>query len=300
MKLRSLVVGLAAGVLVFSANTAFAADPPAPVPATPVAAGPTLVTVLGTWITLSVGTDAAGHLTSVDLTSGGVAVAGAVATEVSPHAVEFVIGDGATHVEVKAKGKSVKTEVAASALADLVGTHTWSGELFGVGNGPTTVAFTIVDNGGVPSITGVTVGGLNSGSQIVTPSTDSGDDGSEAKVRIELTDGQGHDARITIKVEVEDHDGQAAAELKISARSDLFATVDAVGPVADPTVNVPVDPTSHEDDADHESDHADDSDHHDAAEQDDQHQGDEGRQSKGQESKGQESKGRGGHDAHDD
>ncbi len=62
---------------------------------------------------------------------------GAVATEVSPHEVKFVIGDGATHIEVKARGQAVKTEVEASALADLVGVHTWSGELFGVGMGRT-------------------------------------------------------------------------------------------------------------------------------------------------------------------
>lgn len=59
MKLRSLVAGLGAGILLFSANTAFAETPaPAPVPVMPVEAGPTLVTVFGTGISLSITTDA--------------------------------------------------------------------------------------------------------------------------------------------------------------------------------------------------------------------------------------------------
>jgi len=300
MKLRSLAVGLSAGVLLFSANTAFAADP-VPVPATPVEAGPTLVTVFGTGITLSVTTDATGHLTAVDLTTGlgGPAVEGAVATEVSPHQVKFVLADGSTQIEVKAKGKSVKTEVEANTLAALTGAHQWSGELFGVGNGTTTVDFVIGGTDTAPTITGVVVSGL--GTAVIMPSTESGDDGSEAKVRIELTDTAGHEARITIKVEVEDHDGQVEAELKISARSDLFAMVEAVGPVADPTVNVPIAEPSKDDDADHEDhdsdhdDHADDSDHdddsgHDDSDHDGQHQ----------DSKGQKSKGGDSHDSHDD
>ena len=79
MKLRSLAAALGAGVLVFSANTAFAIDVPADAPAqVPVSEGPTMVTVFGTGITLSVGTDATGHLTSVELT--GSATTDAVAT----------------------------------------------------------------------------------------------------------------------------------------------------------------------------------------------------------------------------
>ncbi len=313
MKLRSLVAGLGAGILLFSANTALAETPaPAPVPAMPVEAGPTLVTVFGTGISLSITTDATGHLTAVDLT-GGVQVDGAVATEVSPHEVKFVIGAGSTQIEVKAKGKSVKTEVEASALADLMGMHSWKGELFGVGNGETTVAFTVGGTDSAPTITDVVVGGPFAGTPVVTQS------GSEAKARIELTDGMGHDARITIKVEVEDDDGQVEAELKISARSDLFATVEAVGPVADPTVNVPVDEKAQDDDADHEdhdSDRDDDQKDHDSDDDDadhedhesdrevdheDDHGSDSGHDDEsGHDGQHQQSKGHDAHDSHDD
>jgi hypothetical protein len=267
MKLRSLAAALGVSVLVFSANTAFAIDEPADPPAEAVSAGPDLVTVFGTGITLSIGTDAAGHLTTVELTSDAGPV-DAVATEVSPHEVKFVIGDGSTQIEVEAKGTSVKTEVEASALADLIGSHTWSGELFGVGGAETTIVFEIGESGGVPTITIVSVSGPGLPSAIPPVTVSSDDDESEAKLRIELSDESGHQAGVTIKVEVENGDDHAGAELTISARSELFAVEEAVGPVADPSVNVPVSEQARDDrdddrDEDHDSDHHEDEAHED-------------------------------------
>ena len=205
MQLRSLAAALGASVLVFSANTAFAVDEPVAPPAeAAVSVGLDLVPVLGTGITLSIGTDATGHLTTVKLTSYGTddAPVGAAATEVSPHEVEFVVGDGSTKVEVKTKGTSVKTEVETSALDNLVGRHTWSGALFG--GEPTIITFTIGGAGGVPSISDVVVSGPGAPSSIPPATITTDDDESEAKLRIEFRDDSGHEARVTIKVEVED------------------------------------------------------------------------------------------------
>ena len=164
MRNRTIAAGIVASVLLAAPQAALAQDATDDLIVADPVVDTTMVSVFGTDISLAVAVDADGNLTSVELTDGaGGAPEGAVATEVSPHEVKFVIDDAGTTIEVEVEDRKIETEVEARALTDLTGNHSWTGELFGAGNGATDIAFTVTDSTGTilaedAILTGVTTG----------------------------------------------------------------------------------------------------------------------------------------------
>ena len=77
--------------------------------------------------------------------------AGLTATADSPTKVTFENADGTTKVSVKAKKSSLSLGVKTAALKDLIGSNTWTGDLFGTGT-KTVVKYKIGDDGtGAPT-----------------------------------------------------------------------------------------------------------------------------------------------------
>jgi len=194
-KLRSaLPIGILA--VVMAAPSAFAAEP---IVATP--PEPTTITLptLMPGLTVVISTDTNGYLTSVDLLTGEPPVAAPdyIATKVDNRRVRFENSVTGTRVEVKAKDNKLETKVRTAALADIVGTHTWSGPVLGE---PTNVTFTVGDAAGVPTLTDITV---DPGPAMISePETETKSDEIETKVKIKFTNDLGQRAELKIEVEV--------------------------------------------------------------------------------------------------
>lgn len=204
-------------VVLMVAPAAYAVDPvldPPPEPTTV-----TIPTLLPGLIVV-VSTDTNGYLTSVDLHTvddpTGVAP-DYIATKVDNRRVRFENSDTGTRVEVKAKENKLETKVRSSTLTDLVGTHTWSGPVLGeIAN----VTFTVGDDGGVPTLSGVAVD--PAGATISDPSTEVESDEIETKVKIRFTNDVGQRADLKIEIEVhtdDDDDDGHRASLKISLKT---------------------------------------------------------------------------------
>jgi hypothetical protein len=270
MRARLLTACLAAIVLLATPSVAMAQPTP-----TPVVEPTVTVSLFGVDIVLGITLDDTGHLHQVDLVSPTDPDNEAT---VSSHKVRFVLASDGTRVDVKAGHGKLSTKVKATALTDLAGTHKWEGLLFGA-TGPTvSVVFRVAGEGGVPEILDVAV--LPLGLVVnESSSTEADDDETETKYKIdfEWTDsGETHEARIYIKVEVENEDGQEQAKLKVTAKSDLlvgtFAATDG-----DPAVTgaIVIDCDGHDDDDDDDGDDdSDDGSHHDDDDCDDDHDDD--------------------------
>ena len=215
------VVGVAAAMLgtmlmggVVATQTAAAADPV-----------PTTVTLplFGAPLTIGITTGPGGALATVTVDP----ATGNTATSASPHKVVFQsanltnpLGDPAK-VVIKSKHGGQSVSARAGSLADVSGPGSWSGDVFGDGT-TSTVAFTIAAAAdGGPDITGVTATGAPNVIGAVERSTGEGDDdeGTEmsARVSIKFTNAAGDQSRtLSIKVKVEDDDGETSAKLSIS------------------------------------------------------------------------------------
>jgi hypothetical protein len=136
------------------------------------------------------------------------------ATKLGPHAVTFATADGTSQVKIKAKGHKLDVKTSAPTLASLVGSGTWSSDLFGTG-APTTVGYTIGDAGGAPTIA---IDSVAAPADVVVvqgaPKAETDADGAEASVRIDFSR-DGFTKRLDIKVSVET-DEDNAATLKIT------------------------------------------------------------------------------------
>lgn len=262
----------------------------------------TVLNILGTGITLDVELDPTGRLSSVSLVddaSGAPAdpLADPEVTHESGHKVQILLGDDATSVQVQAGGNKVDTKVRTADLAGLVGSHTWTGELFGAGNGETSIGFTVSGTDGFPEVTLDSVAAGSDGVSATDRSwTETDDDGYEAKLRVDLTDGTDK-ARVVISVSVElDEDDGPHARLKISAHSRLLATERPHGPADDPDISVNGNEIG--DDSDHDADdHEDESEDRGRSEdkrQDDRDRSEEKTQNSSSKNKGQDD------DDHDD
>lgn len=250
---------LAGGLLIgLPAAPAIAAEPP---PAEAPAADSVVSTslpVFGIGIRLDVSLDAAGHLTEVQvLGAGGLPPDDIAATEVSPHEVKLVNTATGAEVQIETGTHKIQTKMETNSLADLIGAHTWSADLFGTGE--VVIDFSIADDGsGTPTIDVTSAGGYEFAVRTETTTEDD-----EVEVEIEITGPDGATAWVKIGVEVEDEHGTLEAELKISARSELMFDGEHDSDVDDPTLNVPVDEN-------YDDDHGDDDDHHDYADDDDE------------------------------
>ena len=102
--------------------------------------------ILGGGVSVTVALDQTGNISGV--TVGNPALA---QTKASTGFVKFATSDGKTNVTVKAMGSKVSISAKATTLADLVGTGTWSANVFG--NGVSSAQYTVGDDGsGNPTV----------------------------------------------------------------------------------------------------------------------------------------------------
>lgn len=123
------------------------ADTSAPIAAT---GGMTAtIPLFGTPLTVAVTLDPVGNVSAVDLDP----VGDFEATQVGAHAVSFASTGSTAQVRIRAHGSSMSIKAKAGSLADLVGTGSWSADMFGTGEA-TTVQYTVGDaGGGTPTVT---------------------------------------------------------------------------------------------------------------------------------------------------
>ena len=181
------------------------------------------ITLLGVPVTVSVelNTDT-GDITAVNVTPPG----DLVATKDSPSRVRFESANGQTSVSVKAKKDSLSIGARTASLKDLVGSNTWKSSVFGAGDGPSSVAYTIADDGsGGPVLTlgTITPGtGVTANSLGTTNGGGDDDEGMTASGSVEFTkDGFRKVLTIRVRVHKGDDDDNAttgAASLSITLR----------------------------------------------------------------------------------
>ena len=146
------------------------------------------ITLLGVPVTVSVelNTDT-GDITAVNVTPPG----DLVATKDAPSRVRFESANGQTSVSVKAKKDSLSIGARTASLRDLVGSNTWKSSVFGAGDGPSSVAYTIADDGsGGPVLTlgTITPGtGVTANSLGTTNGGGDDDEGMTASGSVEFT-----------------------------------------------------------------------------------------------------------------
>jgi hypothetical protein len=225
-----------------NADASVPADPTSPDPVAPIApiaqvAVPTnfSLPLFGVGLTVDITTGPGGSLASVTLNPAD----GFTATTARPNKVSFVNEDGTAKVVVKARDGGQRVEARAGSLAEIVGPGGWSGELFpGV---PGSVAFDVVDDGGVPGIViGAVTGPNPEVGEIDVAVGGEGDDEvrSSASVKIRFSqDGQSRWLSIKAEVETEHDDaGEGEAETHAKIRITLskiktsFNGTDAIGP----------------------------------------------------------------------
>ncbi|RMH81519.1 MAG: hypothetical protein D6683_04210, partial [Actinomyces sp.] len=177
---------------------------PAPAELLPVADPAMSLTVpsLVPGLTVVVTTDDAGHLTAVELHDAADPTSPAppdyVATRVDHRRVRFENGATGTRVEVKAKHDKLETKVRTLTLAELIGTHTWNGDVLG---DAVSVDFTVGDDAGTPTLAvdGVTT---TLAHEIRGPETSTDGHETETEAKIRFTDDLGRRADLKIEVEV--------------------------------------------------------------------------------------------------
>ncbi len=150
----------------------------------------------GSSLTVNMVLDSAGNISSVVLDP----VGDLSATRVGPHAVAFENVAGTTKVRIKARGDQLSIGATAGSLNALVGTGTWSADVFGTGDAA--VTYTIGNSDGAPTlaITSATApGGI-----IVTqgtPVTKTTGWGASARVGVDFA-ANGFVKRLSIRVSV--------------------------------------------------------------------------------------------------
>ncbi len=174
------------------------------------------LSLLGTGLNVDIELDSAGKLETVNVATPGLESdpAGNEATDGvdDRHRIRFDHGEDGTRVDVKAKNHKLTSKVKVANLADLVGTHEWTGVLFPEATGgkvPTTVTFVVADDG--PLITDVVV---TSGIESVI---EYADDASKAVV---VFTWEGYTKELKIQVDIDDNDNgdDPSAMLKVELR----------------------------------------------------------------------------------
>ena len=180
------------------------------------------ITLLGVPVTVSVvlNTDT-GDITAVNVDPPG----DLVATKDTPSRVRFESANGQTTVSVKAKKDSLSIGARTASLKDLLGSNTWKSSVFGAGDGPSSVAYTIADDGSGGPV--LTLGTITPGNGVTANSlgTSNGggddDEGMTASGSVEFTT-DGFRKVLTIKVRVhkgdDDNASTGAASLSLTLR----------------------------------------------------------------------------------
>lgn len=169
--------------------------------------------VLGAPVVVGVTLDAFGNIIEVVITDGASGDAGFGRTRSGEHKVQFTrdSADGSTVINVKAKNSKLSVKLRTSNLSDVLGTHVWTGDIFGSGTA-TKVTFMIgTPNGPYAEITSVSVDDTTPAYRIDGPYTERDDDDDEdedeyeSKARITFFSEDGF--KKTLKIEVETHFG---------------------------------------------------------------------------------------------
>lgn len=163
-----------------------------------------------------------GDITAVNVTDEANQPAEMTATKVTPTKVRFASNtDGSTTVSVSAKKNAISFGVKTSDLGNLVGTNTWTADVFGTGS-KSSVAYTIGNDGGVPTFE---LGTITPGSGIEANDLgswngsrrhdDDDDDGDTAGGRVEFLN-DGFRKVLTIVVHVDHDDDHSHASLRVT------------------------------------------------------------------------------------
>lgn len=209
LKRASALVALALAALVALPGVAFASTNPQ-IAAT---GGMTAtLPILGGGVAVTVALDPAGNISGV--TVGNPAL---VQGSSSSEFVKFATSDGKTKVTVKAMGSRMSISARVTTLAELVGTGTWSANVFG--NGPASAQYTIGDDGsGNPTVslaTPTVPAGVTW--QAATPKSSSDKDGAMASAGGTFSyNGFTKTLRVTVKVEPGEDGNPGSASLKIT------------------------------------------------------------------------------------
>lgn len=189
------LLGLALAALL-ALPAAVLADTSAPIAQT----GGMTVTLplMGLPLTVDVTLDPVGNVSNVDLNPTG----DFSATALGPHAVSFANSGGTTKVKVQARGDRMSVRASSASLNDLVGSGTWTADLFGTSE-PTNVDYTVGAAGdGSPTLS---IDGVNAPADVTVDQkpvqTKSGEHGSAAWARISFTR-DGFTKRLTVMVSV--------------------------------------------------------------------------------------------------
>lgn len=165
--------------------------------------------LFGSPLKVAVTLDVVGNISAVDIDP----IGDFSATRVGPHAVSFETTDGAVQVKIKAKGDKMSIRASASSLADLVGSGTWSADVFGTGD-LSEVAYTVgAALDGTPTLAIDSVAAAPSGVVVDAMPVENKTDekGSSASARIDFSF-EGFVKHLKIKVSVR-HEGDRVARL---------------------------------------------------------------------------------------
>ncbi|NHZ70116.1 MAG: hypothetical protein GWP18_00570 [Proteobacteria bacterium] len=239
MRHRKRLLGVVAGVVLVGALPSIAAANTTEAIAQ---TGGMTLTLPGVPVALGVTLDEFGKIDTVTFDSS------FTQDQTSDHKVTFERGsaDGSTTVKVKAKGEKLSAKVKTSNLGDLVGTHIWTGDIFGTGE-TTTVTFDVAEvaAGGATylEIVGPPVVTTTLDHTIEGPTTESDDHDSdddeyeyESKAKIEFRmDGFKKTLKIEVETEYEDDDDHEGVEAKLKIElkgKDVqkLEGVEAIGP----------------------------------------------------------------------
>jgi hypothetical protein len=144
-----------------------------------------ILPLLGNPLKIAVTLDVVGNISNVDVDP----VGDFSATHVGPHAVSFATTDGSTKVSVRALGDRMSVRASSKSLDNLVGSGTWSADLFGTGD-TTKVNYTVgkaVDGSPTLKIDSVNAAPSDVTVDQKSVQTMSNDWGSSASDRIDFT-----------------------------------------------------------------------------------------------------------------
>lgn len=170
--------------------------------------------LLGASLTVDVTLDATGNITGVALTPTGVVSQ----TKADATFVKFANAAGTTTVSVKAKGDRLSISAKSASLADLLGSGTWSADVFGTG-AASSVAYTVGNDGtGNPTIA---LGTITPAATVTatagTPKSESEDGESSASVRVVFAR-DGFIKVLKISVSVDLTDGHAGLKITLTGK----------------------------------------------------------------------------------
>ncbi len=154
------------------------------------------IPLLGSSLTVNMVLDSVGNISSVALNP----VGDLSATRVGPHAVAFENVAGTTKIRIKARGDQLSIGATAGSLTALVGSGTWSADVFGTGLA--NVNYTIGNNAGAPTLA-ITSATAPAGITVTqgTPVTKTTGWGSSARVGVDFA-ANGFVKRLSISVSV--------------------------------------------------------------------------------------------------